>query len=201
MAWPEFITRPPGRPAGFSGNIVSTASGRVRTTEGRASSIIRAVTVLSSRVAKDHDAAGMLFAHLQLRAPEARSILLAPPRSGQLTASIGPALSELAHSAGHEVRLVDVANHDARASKAAQLDQAVLWNRDNLRMALDGFTGLTIVMGQGILDSPQTVLAAGTVDAVILVARAGKTDRSDLAAAGHEVERAGGRLLGAVLYQ
>jgi hypothetical protein len=64
---------------------------------------------------------------------------------------------------------------------------------------LSAFAGYTVVCGGGILDSAPTLVAASAVDGAVLVARVGRTDRSDLSAARAEIERAGGTILGAIL--
>jgi Mrp family chromosome partitioning ATPase len=56
-----------------------------------------------------------------------------------------------------------------------------------------------VLVGDGILDDPDSILAAAVVDAVLVVAKSGRTGRQDLARTREEIERAGGRLVGAVL--
>jgi hypothetical protein len=70
---------------------------------------------------------------------------------------------------------------------------------DHLRELVRDYEGYTVIAGRGVLDHPGTLLAAGAVDGVVLVVRPRKTYRSDLQAARTEVERAGGRVVGAVL--
>jgi hypothetical protein len=58
---------------------------------------------------------------------------------------------------------------------------------------------LTLMCGSGVLDDAATLLSAAAVDGVILACVAGTSTRADLAEARLELERAGARLLGAVL--
>lgn len=60
-------------------------------------------------------------------------------------------------------------------------------------------TRLTVVGGSGLLDSPNTIVAARAVDAVVVLARRRKTSRNNLEAVRLELKRAGATVAGAVL--
>lgn len=166
--------------------------------------------VLLSATVASPTSAGMLFAHLQLRAPTARSFLLAAPRSRTQVPEIARDLAAVATDAGCHVRLVDLRAEAGSPPGAVteQTDPRVeivspaapqLINLEAAREALTAFSGITFAYGGGLLDSPSTLIAAAVVDGVIIVARQGRTARADLEQARAEVERSGGRLLGAVL--
>jgi hypothetical protein len=52
-----------------------------------------------------------------------------------------------------------------------------------------------------VLEDPTALFLAAAADAVLLVVEAGQTTRADLHRARLELETAGGRLVGAVLYE
>jgi hypothetical protein len=70
---------------------------------------------------------------------------------------------------------------------------------DSLGQVLGRPDRFFVVLGSGLLDSPATLLAIPQVDAVLIAVRRGKTARSDLQDCRVEIERAGGKLAGAVL--
>jgi hypothetical protein len=70
---------------------------------------------------------------------------------------------------------------------------------ESLRAFLAAGRGYVVLVGRGILDDSNSILAAAAVDAVLVVAKSGRTGRQDLARTRDEIERAGGRLIGAVL--
>jgi hypothetical protein len=135
----------------------------------------------------------MLFARLQLRAPRARILLVAPPRSTTDVSGLAQQLADAIGRAGHAVRLVDLRGQGDTDAPPG------LTSIDRLREHLKSSEGFTIATGSSVLDQPAALLAAAVADGVIVVAVAGKTTRADLEEARHEIERAGGSLLGAVL--
>ena len=68
-----------------------------------------------------------------------------------------------------------------------------------LRSILHRFNGFTTVLGAGVLDSPSTLLVSGAVDGVLMVVQRGRTMRDDVERARHQVETAGGTVVGSVL--
>ena len=158
----------------------------------------------------------MLYARLQLALPEARTVLVAPPRSSLDAFPVARELAGLAAAAGCSVRLIaltaaggDAASQtrsDAPGEGAAtgdievlRLPAANLGNLDRLREVLAPARDLTVIAGSGLLDNPVSILAAPIVDGVVVVVRPGKTARSDLSRVKVEIERAGGRIAGAVM--
>ncbi len=164
----------------------------------------------------------MLFARLQLTLPEARAVLVAPPRSSLDVSGLASDLAECAATSGFATTLVDVrgleglvcpvgalysqSSDQAEAADAAagSLHKISIGgpsglNIEQLRRALGSSEGFSVLLGAGLLDNPATLLAVPLVDAVIVVARRGKTARADLERVRSEIERASGRLAGAVL--
>jgi len=125
--------------------------------------------------------------------PDARSILLAWPTAGDARPS-GGAGSGLASSLAEAYRSAGI--EAALLSLPAESD--LLLTVDELGKELSG-NRLTVVEGSGLLDSPNTVLAARAVDAVVVLARRGHTRRSDLVASRRELTGAGAPVVGAVL--
>lgn len=147
--------------------------------------------VLSSAVVTAAPASELLYARLQLVAPGARTVLIAPARSSVRAAQIAQDLLGSAQGAGQSARLVDLG-----AVPSSEVSTA-----ESARQTLNSFDGLTVVLGGGLLDSPWTLLVAAVVDAVVVVARRGRSSRLDLDQVRREVERAGGKIVGAVLTQ
>ena len=58
---------------------------------------------------------------------------------------------------------------------------------------------VTVAAAPGVLENPSALFLAGAADAVLMVAQAGRTARSDLKRARLELESAGAHLVGAVL--
>jgi Mrp family chromosome partitioning ATPase len=58
---------------------------------------------------------------------------------------------------------------------------------------------LVLVDAGSVLESPEAAMAAGMVDAVLLVARPSVSTRSGIARAAEQLKHAGGRLIGSVL--
>jgi hypothetical protein len=139
-------------------------------------------------------AAGMLFARLQIRAPQARVLLVAPPRSVGDVSGIANQLVEAIERAGEDARLVDVRSEGGVGAPSE------LPSLGRLRERLTGAPGFTVALGSGILDDPASLLAAAVADGVVVVALAGRTTRADLAEARQEIERAGGSLLGGAMH-
>lgn len=134
---------------------------------------------------KEVQAAAMLYAHLQVRAPDAKIIVLAPPLStGRITIA-ARALAEVAGKAG---RLVDISG--ARPE---------VWSLDQARASLLSPEGTAVVAAGGLLDSPNALVAAAVADAVVVLVQRGRTTRRDLARARSELERTGAKLVGAFL--
>lgn len=133
----------------------------------------------------DLEAAAMLWAHLQVRAPDARIILLASPRPHERARQAAKALAEVAGKAG---RLVDIAS--------TRVD---VWSLETARQALRAPEGTTVVSAGGILESPNALVAAAVADAVVVVAVEGVTTREELERTRRELERAGAKLVGAFL--
>jgi len=132
---------------------------------------------------------GMLYARLQLAVPGARSFLVAPVRSSLSAEQVAEDLASQATEAGEKVRCIDLAS--TPLSSAASLE--------HLREMLGSSPGLTIAVGGGLLDTSSAAIACGALDGIVLVAKRGKTSRADLEEARREIERAGGKLAGAVL--
>lgn len=160
----------------------------------------------------------MLFARLEVTVPQARSFLVAAPRSTIDVTDIAADLAYVAGRAGFESRLVDLTGHQrtadaSTASVPATVDDQVegelveldepasseMGRVERLRQLLAAYEGYTVMAGGGVLDDPGTMLAAAAVDGVVLVVRRGRTSRTDLEQSRIEIERAGGRIVGAVL--
>jgi hypothetical protein len=117
----------------------------------------------------------LLFARLHVLAPDARVILIAAVRSTVGVSLVAEAIEGAIQATSQPVRVVDAGGE------------------------ADPFPGYTIIRGRGILDDAQTLLSSAASDAVLLVAEAGMTMRSDLEAARLQIEAEGGSLVGAVL--
>jgi len=155
----------------------------------------------------------MLLARLQILAPEARSVLLARAQPEGTVEPLAREVAAAAAQAGFAGRLARVpGSDDSRYGSAPsrlsglpdaeltelQIDMKELRETERARAALHAGGGYTVVAGGSILDSPETLLLCRAVDVVVLVGYRAKTLRSDLEAARDAVERAGGRLAGAV---
>jgi len=168
----------------------------------------------------------MLFARLRLNLPDVRSLLVASARSSVSASTLATELAESAADWGLNVTLIEVQEPPAGNQKAgtrstptslegeergdaAQSQRGVVeritsrpsseGGEDSLAQALARPDRFFVVLGSGLLDSPATLLAVPEVDAVLIAARRGKTARSDLQDCRVEVERAGGKLAGAIL--
>jgi hypothetical protein len=168
----------------------------------------------------------MLFARLRLNLPDVRSVLVASARSSVNVSALATELAESAADWGLSVTLVEVqdppATHHTSSSgststrlEAGRRGEATQpppgsveripsqscadGKEDSLAQALARPDRFFVVQGSGLLDSPATLLAVPVVDAVLIAARRGKTARSDLQECRVEIERAGGKLAGAVL--
>lgn len=127
----------------------------------------------------------MLYAHLQVRSPEAKIIVLAAPLSETAVQGAARALAEVAGQAG---RLVDISG-----------TQGEVWSLEQARRALRSPEGTAVVAAGGLLDSPNALVAASAADVVVVVVQKGKTTREDLVRARRELERIGAKLVGAFL--
>ncbi len=146
----------------------------------------------------------MLFARLQLRAPAARSVLLCPPRSEGGASDLASALAAAISQAGTKARLLDVTTSTrARAAGEGVEEMEVLESEltdvDRARRALTWPAGYTVAAAAGVLENPQALILAVAVDGVVLLARSGRTMRTDLVRAREEIEAAGGSVVGTVL--
>jgi hypothetical protein len=144
----------------------------------------------------------MLFARLQLRMPGARSVLLCHPRSAEGTSELAAALTSAISRAGEKARLLDVT--DSRAptdgtQEPMEVLESELTDVDRARRALSWPGGFTIVAAAGALESPKALVLAAAVDAVLLLARSGRTMRPDLTRSREEIEAVGGSVVGTVL--
>jgi hypothetical protein len=176
----------------------------------------------------------MVFARLQLLAPDARSLLVAGARTASDVVGVARRLAETIHASSHEVQWLDLqpvtgslngvaesgtetrTTSDGsttmkltpgdvgptlpadRGIETVKLTATELGDAQRTKSVLSGNEGYTVICGGGILDSAPTLLLAALADGVILVARRARTKRADLSAARAEIDRAGGRLLGAV---
>jgi Mrp family chromosome partitioning ATPase len=77
--------------------------------------------------------------------------------------------------------------------------ESELTDVDRARRALSWPAGYTVVAAAGALESPKALILAAAVDAVLLLARPGRTMRTDLVRAREEIEAVGGSVVGAVL--
>lgn len=146
----------------------------------------------------------MLFARLQTTAPTARSYLVTGARSEPDAGSTAGNLAEAIVATGHRVRWFSLAQPSDGESPPSGADELSLLETElgdvqRARSALESSTVYTVICGAGILDSPRTLLLSGAVDGVVVVVDQGRTLRSDLEQARDDVERGGGRLLGAVV--
>ncbi|GAC1318898.1 MAG: hypothetical protein NVSMB22_01330 [Chloroflexota bacterium] len=149
----------------------------------------------------------VLVARLELFRPSVKSVLLASPTSGPSLVPLGERVAEAARRMGRPartIRLVDAATvgerstGDARRGNADDvvLSAAALLDTEATQSLLRGFDGVSVVVGAGLLDDPATLLAARSAECVVLVARVGKTLRSDVVKARLQVEQAGGCIAG-----
>jgi hypothetical protein len=138
----------------------------------------------------------MLLARLQLRAPEARLVLVVPARSSLDVTDVVQGLSAALESVGEAVHVLDLRS---LGGDGAAHDGDRPTTLATIRAALRHGSGYTLAFGGGVLDTPAALLASQIADGVLVVVRAGKTYRSDLAVVRGQVERDGGRLLGAVV--
>jgi Mrp family chromosome partitioning ATPase len=77
--------------------------------------------------------------------------------------------------------------------------ESELTDVDRARRALTWPAGYTVVAAAGVLENPQALILAVAVDGVVLLARSGRTMRTDLVRAREEIEAAGGSVVGTVL--
>lgn len=146
----------------------------------------------------------MLFARLQLSAPDARAFLIAAADSTS-TSEVAEDLAASIAKAGLTVRLVELVRDESPDEPDDQkvqrqvLSSESKGNLSGLGQALKGFDGYTVLSGGSLIDHAATLLATKSADAVVLVASRGKTSRTDLARCKAEVQRAGSLVIGAVL--
>jgi hypothetical protein len=152
-------------------------------------------------------AAEMLVARLQVRAPYARTLLVAAA-DGTRTDKAATGLASSLAGAGQAVGYIDlvapaqdVAMVPPRpgAVRDAPLLSTELESVDRARRAIAPPEGYTVICGGSILDNPATLLVSGVADGTVLLARRGHSPRAALVMARREIEGAGGRLLGAIL--
>lgn len=146
---------------------------------------------------------GMLFARLQLMAPGARSILLVAPRHEVDVRGTSRQFAAAIAAGGHPVRLIDLAGPDPGdvppGVEEAPVTPDMITDPGAAALALRAGAAYTVISGRGLLEDAPTLLMAAAADAVVVAARAGRSYRADLAEVRLEVERAGGRLIGAIL--
>jgi hypothetical protein len=148
--------------------------------------------------------AALLFVRLQLVAPDARSFLLATTDPARSAVKIAADLAEAIKAAGQHVHwlyLGEAAESSDPADNAEELslDPTIFSDIPRLRAALAQVSGYVVVAGGSLLHDARTLIAAATTDSVIVATWKGATSRLDLERARVEVERAGGKITGAIL--
>lgn len=147
--------------------------------------------------------ADLLYARLQLRAPDARSVLLVSARDGANTPVLGAELARAMVGTGTRARVLDVTGRWSgtlpEGVERMEVLESELNDLEHARRALQWPLGFTVVSAGGVLESPTALILAVAVDAVVLVARQGRTVRNDLAQALEDIQGVGGRVVGSVL--
>lgn len=146
----------------------------------------------------------MLFARLQLLAPEARTVLLAAPRGSPQSEKYGRSLVLAAIAAGSAARLLVIGPQSEAVvredDKMIVLPPETLGTPDAARQHIAASNGeLTVVAGRGLLDDPSTFIASSVVDAVIVVIERTRDRRVDLSRVREQVGGAGGTIVGSIL--
>jgi hypothetical protein len=147
--------------------------------------------------------ADLLFARLQLRAPDARSVLLVSARDWSNTPALGAELARAMVETGARARVLDVTGRWSGTLpdgvERMEVLESELNDLEHARRALQWLPGFTVASAGGVLESPTALILAAAVDAVLLVARQGRTMRNDLVQALEDIQGVGGRVVGSVL--
>lgn len=143
----------------------------------------------------DRDSAAMVLARLSVVAPDLASLVVASPRRSPRVLEVAHGLANAARERGRQVRLLDTGSRGS----GQEMSAADFGTLEAVRDTLHSPAALTIVTGGGILDDPDIFMAAAVADGVLLVAEGGKSMRDDLRRCRAEIDRAGGRIVGAVL--
>lgn len=144
----------------------------------------------------------MVFARVQLRAPSARTLLFVAPRGARGLGEIVSGVALAAVQSGTRARLLDITGAAPSApSGVEQMEvlESELTELERARRALNWPLGITIASAGGVLETPSALVLSAAVDAVVLVARRGRTMRSDMVRAREEIVSAGGRVVGSLL--
>lgn len=145
------------------------------------------------------DREALLFARLEVMAPQARRLLIAPSRSSLDVTPLARRLVEVATEAGFEARMLDLREgHGTKQSPEVESTEMAV-DAASLRRSLEGQTGYTFLVAGGLLDYPSAVVAAAAADAVILAVQLGKTPRQDLEKCREQLRTSAARLLGSAL--
>jgi hypothetical protein len=145
----------------------------------------------------------LLFARLQLRVPAARSILFASPRNDVDTSALADEVAGAIIATGSRARVLHAeggaTGHHEGGPERMEVLESELTDLDRARRALQWPVGFTVASAPGVLENSTAIVLSAAVDVVVLVAKRGKTVRSDLVQAREDIEGAGGSVAGSVL--
>lgn len=144
----------------------------------------------------------MVFARVQLRAPSARTLLFVSPRGSAGLSAIASGVALAAVQSGTRARLLDITGAVAPVPNGVERMEVLeseLTELERARRALQWPLGMTVASAGGVLEAPSALVLSVAADAVVLVARQGRTMRSDMVLAREEIVSAGGRVVGSLL--
>ena len=146
----------------------------------------------------------ILFARLQLSFPEARSFLFATVDEGRSIGPIAAGVAATMHDMGLDLRWIDVTLQRTESKppagvKPLALDGSLFANVNRLRAALTPAGGYQVIAGGSLLHDAHSLVLSGVADAVVIGSWRGVTSRDALEQVRADIERAGGKIAGAIL--
>jgi hypothetical protein len=126
----------------------------------------------------------LLYARLEVMFPAAKAILVADATGDVDCEGVARNLTRFLCDRGRKARVLEVKSQATGQSGGVE----------DWRSLFAGFDGYTVVVGEGVLNDPATILAATACDAVVIVCRRGRTARADLERTRSRLDEAGARL-------
>lgn len=150
-----------------------------------------------SSIVKQQHAAEELFTRLQLSNPDARTIFVTSARGLRAVDAVAQALTQSIRATGSLVRSLSPSEN--AAGEAASLTVEELSNLQRARVAVGAAHGYSVIAADALLDHPRLLMLVAACDATVVVAKRGRTTRSDLTELRRTVVEVGGLLTAAVL--
>lgn len=135
----------------------------------------------------------MLLARIQVAHPAARILLITSPRTLNQLPTLCREMVAAVERTGGSARLIETTAEAAMGTVKDRVESA------DTVAGPDVGKEYTIVCAPAILDDARSLLMVPDSDAVVVVARRGRTVREDVERAREQITRAGGSIAGGVL--